>query len=1020
MNLNEEQQLAVNTQEGRYLVAAGAGSGKTAVLSERALKLIKDGKCKIEELLVLTFTNDAAKEMKSRIYVLLSSDGSPLCKQAVSDIESASIMTFDALARSFVNEFGAEGDLGYGNSTEVSKLLDLETRKILDEMLEERYAKKDPVLLKLVYRYCNKDDKEIVNYIMDILGASSNRPDPELWLKTSCDRFYSEAFISAKAKEYQAYLASELKHIYEDANLLDNPDMADATYEAIDTQYHAVARSLDEVFKCGVISLPRYKKAKGATERSLADQESWERIKERTKTYNSLTEPYPSYSEFMAAIKENEDEVRYLFEVSFELYRRVLQRKRESGLYFFNDIFQSALRLLDKPEVLKKIQSRYKYVMVDEYQDTSDIQTELLNKIGVTNIFMVGDSKQSIYRFRQANPKNFMAEKEMGKNEVDGHHLLVLSKNYRSRESVLSTINRIFEVTMTKEMGGIDYEGGNESLEFGNTSFSKSERPFHGYEVHRLEPSSISGDVTGEWLASDIYKKLTEGYEVFDKKTGALRKCNPSDFAILASSKGSFNSYKRILERYGIPCDVGDGEEFTSQDDVMLMASLANFYLYLTATDSYGISKRRHAYASIRKSYLFDDEDPEIYASLNDEAYMNEEFYLDALKHRDEVVNSSILHAFDFFFEHYDFVSRINRKTKVKASLNLLLSLREQTISMDKLNYSFADFASYFEDLKAYKLSSSDTGERRNGEAVTLFSIHKSKGLQYPIVYLPSLEKRFNMEDTKGSWYVSNDYGAGIPNKGATNPLLWLNKMMVKKESVDEEVRKFYVATTRAIDLLVFVELSKKNKEMEEVDFASESYNCYRNIVALADIDKGVTTENVIKLEGVRYTPKQEDEKPLPLSFKKVQLEALNKKASSPSKKTLFDDAFESRKYGLRMHRYMEIVDFKKKDISFIENRNDRERIAHVLSLPILQIDDDTKVYKEYSYINDDGSVGIIDLMFVKKGALIIIDYKSNNIDDPAYISQVSQYCQKAENLFGLKAEGYLLSLHKGDIKKVY
>lgn len=1019
MKMNEEQFKAVNAQEGRYLVAAGAGSGKTAVLSERALKLIKDGKCTIDELLVLTFTNDAAKEMKSRIYSLLKKDDSPLCQKAAEEIESASIMTFDALARAFVNEFGIEGDLGYGNATEVSDLLNLETRKILDTILEERYAKNDPMLLKLVYRHCNKDDNPITSYILLILDRASKRPDPALWLKTFCDDLYSDAFIKARAHEYQGRLLAELRKIYDDLQYIEDSDVAEKTANAIDVVYKALSISLNDAFQQGVIPSVTYRAKKGI-ERSEIDKESWERIRKRRILYNSLIEPYKNYDDFVKAIKENEEEIRYLFSLANEIFEQVLQRKRESGLYFFDDISLEASRLLDNKDVLKRVQSCYKFVMVDEYQDTSDTQIALLDKLAIPNIFMVGDAKQSIYRFRYANPKNFMDEKEMGINGKDGHNLLVLSKNYRSRESVLKIINAIFEKGMSIELGGIDYYGGKESLEFGNVSFSSTESSFHGYEIHRLEADSIVGDATGEWIAADIYRKLTEGYRVKDKATGGLRNCSPNDFAILASSKKNFSSYKRILERYGIPCDVGEGEELTSKDDVMLISSLATFYLYLFATDEVGKGKRRHAYASIRKSYLHDDSDEEIYNALKDDQYLKEDFYLDAVKHHEEVTSSSVLSAYDFFFEHYHFLDRINRKSKVKASLTLLSSIRDQAISMDRLNYSFEDFATYFSNLKAMKLSSKDTGERRSGEAVKLFSIHKSKGLQYPIVYLPSLESRFNLKDSSGTWFLSPTYGAGIPNKGPANPLLWLNKAMEKKASVDEEVRKFYVAATRAEELLVFVETSKKNKEGEEKDFAKEEYSCYRNILARSGIDQGVKTENVIKIEGVRYTPEEKKSETLPLHFRRIEPQLKENKKASPSKKTLFDDSFEKRKYGLRMHRYMEILDFDQGDTSFISNKNERERIEKILKLPLFSEKKDRRTFKEYSYINEDGSNGIIDLMFVYADKVVIIDYKSSYIDDPAYISQVSQYCEKAKALFSLPVEGYLLSLHNAEAKKVY
>lgn len=1023
MKMNDEQLKAVNAQEGRYLVAAGAGSGKTAVLSQRALKLIKDGKCTIDQLLVLTFTNDAAKEMKGRIYKLLSDakEESPLCSKAVQNIESSSSMTFDALARALVNEFGVEGDLGYGNATEATSVMELERRKILDSLLNELYEKKDETWLKLVYRYCAKTDDPLVNYILAILSQAEKRPNPEKWLLEACDHFYSDDFIVEKSREYAGRLLPKLRSMMDDLNYIEDESMNQKVGEILEAHYRAANISFDEVLKLGPINLPKYSVKKGVV-RSEEDRAMWDSLMSKKKEYNSLVSPYENYGEFVGAIKENEAEVRYLFSLTHELYMRVLQRKREAGLYVFGDIFLEANRLLDNKEILERIRGRYKYVMVDEYQDTSDTQIALLEKIGIENIFMVGDAKQSIYRFRDANPKNFMEEKEKGKSHDGKHNLLVLSKNYRSRESVLSLINSIFENGMTEELGGIAYKEGKENLEFGNLSFSPIEKGSHGYEIHRLDTSSLSGDAVGEWIASDIYKKLTDGYEVKDKSSNmpSLRPCNPGDFAILASSKKHFASYKRILERYGIPCDIGEGDKLTEKDDVMIISSLANFYLYLTSSDQVEEGKRKHAYASIRKSYLYDDDDDAIYHSLENDAYMGESFYLDALANRSKVISSSILEAYDFFLEHYSFLDRVNRKKKVKQSISLLLSLRDQAISMDKLNYSFADFASYFNDLKELGISSSDTGERRSGPAVKLFSIHKSKGLQFPIVYLPSLEGRFNMADAQGNWFVHPSFGAGIPNKGPINPILNLYKSMMKKETIDEEVRKFYVATTRAEELLVFVETSHPDKEGNERDFHEEEYHCYRNILSMAGLDDKVKEEGVIRHEGARYIPQaQEDEKRI-LLLREINFPSYEAPQASPSKKTLFNDAHEKMKYGLRMHRYMELVDFEKKDVSFIGNPKERERIEKILSLPLIDSKEERRVYKEYSYINEDGSIGIIDLMFVYKGKVVIVDYKSSYIDDEAYISQVSQYCKKAESLFLRPVEGYLLSLHDGRVKKVY
>ena len=425
-NWTLEQQQAINEQGTNIIVSAGAGSGKTAVLSERVLRKLENG-IHIDKLLILTFTNAAAKEMKDRIRKKIKKNEN--LKEELNLIDSAYITTFDSFALSIVKKYHTR--LNVTNNIKITDdvIIDIRIKKILDEIMDEKYLLVTKSFSNLINNFCLKDDKDLKKYILTIYKKICLKYDKSMILNNFLDIYYSSEKIDSYIDEYMQVIKDDIKQI--ERLLIDLNDyfdgdvivkMEDAYKRLLSaTTYEQIRESLD----IPVIRLPKDSPIKGKNIKQAITN-----LKDEIK---ELTMPL-SIDEIKDDILKTRENVREIIEIIKQLDERLEKEKEENDIYNFTDIAHLAIKVVEEnSDIREEIKNSFNEILIDEYQDTSDTQERFISLIANNNTYMVGDIKQSIYRFRNANPYIFKNKYDMYSKRNNGIKIDLL-KNFRSRE----------------------------------------------------------------------------------------------------------------------------------------------------------------------------------------------------------------------------------------------------------------------------------------------------------------------------------------------------------------------------------------------------------------------------------------------------------------------------------------------------------------------------------------------------------------------------------------------------------
>src|SRR5690554_1429847 len=553
MKWTNNQKLAIETEGSNIIVSAGAGSGKTAVLTARVLRKLKAG-VSIKNLLILTFTKNAAAEMKSRIRKSIATD--PSLKAQLPLIESSYITTFDSYALSVVRKYHYLINVSRNVAIIDENIIKLEIDRMLENIFDNYYQTKEQDFLNMVSDLCVKDDKIIKDAVLSLYYKLDLRLDKEKYLKEYLNKFYEEEHISSLIKAYLNYLESktkEIKTVFSDTlNACETNDY----YVKIETSvgplfspknsYEDYKEILEE------IKIPNVPRGSGEALKRLKKNLNDEIVKlKKELTYNST-------SEIKEALLSTKEYVDVLIKILLELDKRLEKFKFASDSFTYTDIAKLAIKIVEEyPEVRRELKNNFNEIMIDEYQDTSDIQERFVNLIADNNVYMVGDLKQSIYRFRNANPDIFKDKYNLyAKGE--GGIKIDLQENFRSRKEVIEDINLVFDELMDKSFGGVDYAL-NGRMVFGNQSYEsiKAEQNYH-MDIYDYEDLIDFGykneEIEAFIIARDIKNKLKENFKI--NKNGKLETAKYSDFTILLDRSKDFTMYKQIFEYLQIPLTV--------------------------------------------------------------------------------------------------------------------------------------------------------------------------------------------------------------------------------------------------------------------------------------------------------------------------------------------------------------------------------------------------------------------------------------------------------------------------------
>ncbi len=1019
-NWTKDQEIAINKDGENIIVSAGAGSGKTAVLSERVLTFVKDKGYSLDNFLLLTFTKLAAGEMKDRIRKKLAKY--PETKSEASKVDTSDITTFDGYASSLVKKYHFLLNVSPNVINIDQSVMSVKKRNIIDEIFKEKYIAQDVNFLNLIDKYCLKKDQDIKDLVLRIHDYASLQLNTKEFLDNFVDQRYNEQYIKNTIikKIYESLvplqedLVDSIESIPQEPVSKSNPK---TWYEVVFTsaQDFIAAKDYDTLVEgFSKITYPR-KNANSDIDFSSIDYSK----NCREKLKKALEKLPATSSEIISIINENKLEAETLISLVKELDKRQYAYKVEKQAFEFNDIAKMALNLVQTNEdVRNALKNKYKMILIDEYQDTSEIQEKLISLISNNNVYMVGDIKQSIYAFRNARSDIFK-DKYSKYKAHDGGSAIDMNKNFRSRKEVLDDINNIFSNIMTLDYGDANYKN-EHIIQFGNQKYEEEgnkDASANYNSTFITYDSTLKArqyrDLEIRIIAEDIINKINNKFQVFrpgdeDKPHDATF----SDFCILIDKGATFDSFKKIFNEYQIPLYVEENENIKDNIIVSLLRSLL-IIINAILEDKYDGDDFKVAFISLARSFLFEYSDEQIYEITTKDAYKKDSIISSLKKIIDKnnqlpthLLIEKIIDELDIYVK----LIKIGNVEKNELYLDKFLSYFKD---MSLLDYSLSDFITYLDNLDEYNLKIELPSTSTSINSVKIMNIHKSKGLEFPIIYFPMLKTDFlKMATTQAFDICSNGIILPYKNKESAkviHPLKYLSDKTKKKEALSERIRLFYVAVTRAKEKMIFIVQEQNDNESLE-SFNVKDSNSFREFIyplipsyqhySYTKPEYPVTLdvkEEKMEKKKFNYTP---------ISFPQEQTALKH-----ASKQLVINTNTELLELGTKLHEVMEILDFKNPDYSFIQDSFVKDCAKAFLNNELTKDIKKANIYKEYEFIDNDVH-GIIDLLLIYDDHIDIIDYKTKHIDDENYDAQLEVYVSFiASKIKNKPIHAYLYSL---------
>lgn len=865
MGWTAEQLNAITEKNGNILVSAAAGSGKTAVLVERIIRLItdKDAPVDIDRLLVVTFTRAAASEMKERIGKAIGEairndpESINLRRQAVL-INRADIMTIHSfcmkVARDNYNRLGIDPAFRVADETETLLLKD----EVLDRLFEEKYASDEPEgFLYMVENYSDgTSDGKLKELVLKTYEFIRSCPDPDEWIRQKKEDYSGDCGIwfDILTRQLRGYVrgALEVTNMALETAYESGPETYIPMLESDRERLKKILESANEGFDSFYTHLSGMRFE--ALSRKKCESETKEKVKflrdRAKKIFASIEARFPlrSPDEMKADIKRAGYGLCLLLDLVKEFSQAFDEEKKRRRIADYGDLEHYCLDILmgegctsDNPvksEEARELSEKYAYVMTDEYQDSNAVQELILNLVSKgNNRFMVGDVKQSIYSFRLADPdiftekyNTFSLEKGAENERID------MFKNFRSREEVLEGINFIFTQLMSRDFGGIDYDdrarlycgaefpmytgearcGGAVEVDVINSGKKEPEEDDDAEELAGIEKEM---NFVADRINSLMYGG--ERMEVYDASIGGYRELRYSDIVIIMRKKTYGAAFAEILGERGIPASAESGTGFLEtaevmtvlsflriidnpRQDVPLAAVLRSPVYQLSADDllSIKLESGDEEYWDCVLNYEERGTDERIKNILNG-------FISSLNKWRDMAVEERINDLIWTVYTDTGYYDLVGVLPEGKTRQTNLLKLVKKASDYDSISFKgLFDFIRYIEKINKNDLEI-DSGAGTGTGGVRIMTIHKSKGLEFPVVFLSGCGLKFNKTDINANVIIHKNLGIGSEYtdeetrvKYNTIPRAVIAEAM-REDSAAEEVRILYVAMTRAKEKLI-------------------------------------------------------------------------------------------------------------------------------------------------------------------------------------------------------------------------
>lgn len=1024
----KEQEEAIYTSGKNIIVSAGAGSGKTAVLSERVLHKIEEG-THVNELLILTFTRAAADEMKDRIRKKIS--GKEELKKELTLLNSSYITTFDSFALSVVKKYHYLLNITDNINITDESIVKIQNKKILDEIFERSY--KNIRFQELIKKYCIKTDKVLKENILSIALKIDGFIDPFGFIDNVYNNFFNENNVDNLLKTYESIINDLKKTIeleIENMSLYFDSDYIGKVNDAV---YNILNADIDELHLYSTVKLPTV--PRGSSEEAKASKDSLKKACDKLLSYGN----YGTINDIKNDIYSTKDTVLIILDIIKEFLLEIEKYKKENDIYTFNDISKLSIKILKENEnIREELKSSFKEIMIDEYQDTNDVQETFIGMISNNNVYMVGDIKQSIYRFRGSNPEIFK-EKYSNYSKDIGGYKIDLIKNFRSRSEVLDNINKIFCLIMDYNLGSAEYSVSHQMV-YGNTAYDTEKVDGFNYNFRVLEylnkqKESGFSDIEVEifTIAKDIKNKLDNNFQVFDKEDGKLRNATYNDFVIILDRSKYFDDFKKIFEYFDIPLTILKDGKLNSTTDILLIKNLVDFIIKIKE-DVYDIDFK-YDFISIARSFLYEYSDEYIFDIVTNNKIKETTIYNDLSTLSDKLNSYTSSLLFNDILDVTDFYNKLNKVGDYEEVNVRLKTINSLSSSLSSLGLSIMDFRDYLTDIIENDEDIKYATYTKEGNSVKILTIHKSKGLEYPICYFADLDHEFNTSELKDKFIVDKKYGLIVPSnlEEIDNSLLKeMYKYDFNREEVSEKIRLFYVALTRAREQMIIVlpdretrTLEKNNdgviEEIRRLSFNKLSSFIYGIKNYLYSYFEQIDIEKLGLTKNYLY-PKKIVQETLNNIKDNINVEEINivnevveeKHFSKETNKIITKEENDLMKFGTKVHEIFELLDFRNIDLSLVDNKFIRNKVEKFLSNDLLKNISNANIYKEYEFIyNKDNNEyhGIIDLMLEYDNHIDIIDYKLKSITDENYIKQLNGYKEYIEKISNKNVSTYLYSI---------
>lgn len=887
INWTTEQKQAIFDTDKDILVSAAAGSGKTTILIERVIEKILNGQ-DVDKLLIVTFTKLAAKEMKDRLISRLrveinNTKDSELrnnLQKQLAKVPSADISTLHSFCSNVIKKFYYLIDLdpSFRLMTDDTEQ-ELLKEKAWDKVRNNYYQEDDKEFLNLTKNFSNdRDDNGLQDLIFQLYNFAITSPDSNSWLETLSDLYQLDGDDFEHSKLYQTVIRPNLiKELNEQYSLMKKAQSIslenDSCEKFIDSINEAIVFLEDFIQNLGnysynqigeALTLFSFKRAK--TIRGAVKDGAFQLVETLRKDIKkALNETIPNE----LLVTQNQ-ELTKIMNNSFVIVNKLIEAEKRFLVEFknlklgnssidFNDLEHFTMDIFNAKEDNRMIaaeyyQDKFSEIMIDEYQDVNPMQESIVQKLQQTsnNFFMVGDIKQSIYGFRQAAPYLFANKYEQFKLDNNNNELILLSNNFRSSKTVTSFVNRIFELVMDTQMGGVNYDNKTKLIPGANFSETADTQ----VEIDIIDSESSDEDSIDKrssqinFITNRIKKLVDDKFIIFDSKKGESRPVKYSDIAILSRNKGNNTDLVSTFSAANIPIFVSDSQNYFQTMEIQVLIELLKLIdnpeqdiplVAVLRSPIVGLDENQLAQIRLANKDINFYHATLMYIENNiNELTKKLTSFVNLLKKmREQAKQSRISELIWYIYQETGFLDFVTGMPGGKQRAANLHALYQRANDFEAMNFQgLFKFIRFIERIEANdKDLSQPNSIDSNEDAVNVMTIHGSKGLEFPIVFLIDTAKEFNKRDFISSTLIDSQIGLGIKYFDSNTNLLYstpIRKLISQKKKIStwsEELRLLYVALTRAKQKLIIIgapnKLEQKVNNWNSIDLSAKKIDIY-------------------------------------------------------------------------------------------------------------------------------------------------------------------------------------------------